>query len=89
MPDRTTRFLVRVENHLATLPDDAARRSFLDCQIVGWEYRRSRFVVTGGDSEPVINPADPPNAADFVATIAALAARRDLIVCAAILQPAE
>ena len=75
--DRAARFIARVDAHLSTLADDAARRAFLDRQLEGWERRYARFVATEGESEPAAVPADPPQAADFLLTITALAARRD------------
>jgi hypothetical protein len=73
---RVTRFIARVDAHLPTLADDAARRAFLDLQLEGWERRYARFVASDGDSEPMIDAADPPQAADFLLTITGLAARR-------------
>ena len=75
-PDRTLRFLARLDRHLPTLADQAARRDFLDRQIEGWQWRYARFIATEGDSEPNLVPADPPQAADFLLTIAGLMARR-------------
>jgi hypothetical protein len=77
--DRATRFITRLDDHLRTLADDAARRAFLDRQLEGWEHRYARFVASEGDSEPVADPTDPPQAADFLLTITALAARRDAL----------
>jgi len=74
--DRATRFIARMDAHLPTLPDDAARRIFLDRQLDGWEHRYARFVATEGCSEPAAVSADPPQAADFLLTIIGLAARR-------------
>jgi hypothetical protein len=74
--DRVTRFIARMDAHLPTLPDDAARRIFLDRQLDGWERRYARFVATEGCFEPVAIAADPPQAADFLLTIIGLAARR-------------
>jgi hypothetical protein len=74
--DRAKRFIARVDAHLPTLCDDAARRAFLDRQLEGWEHRYARFLATDGASEPPGNRADPPQAADFLLTITALAARR-------------
>ena len=74
--DRVTRFIARMDAHLPTLPDDAARRTFLDRQLYGWERRYARFIATEGCSEPVPVAADPPQAADFLLTIIGLAARR-------------
>ena len=73
---RAARFLARVDDRLPDLADDAARRVFLDRQLAGWEHRFARFVATEGASEPTIDPADPPQAADFLLTITGLAARR-------------
>ena len=58
------------------LADQAARRDFLDRQIEGWQRRYARFITTEGDSEPILIPTDPPQAADFLLTIAGLMARR-------------
>jgi len=85
--DRATRFMARLDTYLPTLADDAARQAFLDRQIEGWEHRYVRFIATEGESEPSRNTiaredgrerpdADPPQAADFLLTITALAARR-------------
>jgi hypothetical protein len=74
--DRTTRFLARLDDHLPSLADNAARRAFIDRQLAGWECRYAGFVASGGASEPVADPADPPQAADFLLTITGLAARR-------------
>jgi hypothetical protein len=75
-PDRTRRFLARLDRHLPTLADQAARRDFLDRQIEGWQRRYARFIATEGDSEPILIAADPPQAADFLLTIVGLMARR-------------
>ena len=77
--DRTARFIARLDGYLLTLADDAARCAFLDRQLEGWEYRYSRFVATEGASEPTADPANPPQAADFLLTITVLAARRDAL----------
>jgi hypothetical protein len=77
--DRASRFIARVDAHLPTLSDDAARRAFLDRQLEGWEHRYARFLATEGASEPASDPADPPQAADFLLTITALAARRSAL----------
>ena len=74
--DRVTRFIARMDAHLPTLADDAARRIFLDRQLDGWERRYARFIATEGCSEPAAVSADPPQAADFLLTIMGLAARR-------------
>ena len=74
--DRVMHFIARMDAHLPTLPDDAARRIFLDRQLDGWERRYARFVASEGCSEPIAVSADPPQAADFLLTIIGLAARR-------------
>ncbi len=61
---------------IAICSDHAARRDFLDRQIEGWQRRYARFIATEGDSEPILIPADPPQAADFLLTIVGLMARR-------------
>jgi hypothetical protein len=77
--DRASRFLARVDAHLPTLCDDAARRAFLDRQLEGWEHRYARFLATEGASEFATDTHDPPHAADFLLTITALAARRSAL----------
>jgi hypothetical protein len=72
---RASRFLARVDRHLPTLANRAGRRAFLDRQLSGWEDRYARFIASQGRSEPR-NSADPPQAADFLITITALAVRR-------------
>ncbi len=74
--DRSARFLRRIDAYLPSLPDARARRLFLDRQIAGWEHRYARFISTEGGFEPVLDPADPPQAADFLITIVGLARRR-------------
>lgn len=74
--DRTSGLLSRIDRHLHALTNDPARLAFLTCQIEGWERRYARFLHSHGDSEPTMDRRDPPQAADFVATITALAARR-------------
>jgi hypothetical protein len=78
-PDRALRFLARVDSHLPTLADYAARRAFLDRQLEGWQWRYARFIATEGESEPIVIPADPPQAADFLLTITGLMARRSAL----------
>lgn len=73
---RAARFLARLDDRLPALADNAQRRDFLDQQLAGWEYRYARFIATDGASEPVVDPADPPQAGDFLLTITGLAARR-------------
>jgi aminoglycoside phosphotransferase (APT) family kinase protein len=77
--DRAARFIARLDAHLPTLRDDATRRAFLDRQLEGWEHRYARFLATEGASEPAADPADPPQAADFLLAITALAARRSAL----------
>jgi hypothetical protein len=73
---RAARLLDRVDAVLATFPTSKARRRFLDQQIEAWERRYSRFLASEGALEIVLHPADPPQAADFLLTIAGLARRR-------------
>ena len=76
-PDRAARFLARLDRHLVTLADHTSRRGFLDRQLAGWEHRYARFLATDGASEPEAgDAADPPQASDFVSTLAGIAARR-------------
>jgi len=73
--DRTSRFIARIDAHLPRLADDRERRAFLARQLEGWESRYARFIATQGASEFSASTRDPPHAADFLLTIAALAAR--------------
>ena len=52
-PDRALRFLARLDRHLPTLADQAARRDFLDRQIEGLQRRYARFITTA------VPPNDP------------------------------
>ena len=74
--DRASRFLARLDTHLPIISDRPARCAFLDRQLEGWGQRYARFIATEGASEPAADPADPPQAADFLLTIVGLAARR-------------
>jgi hypothetical protein len=76
---RAARFLARLDRHLSILADAPARRCFLERQLAGWEHRYARFAATEGASEPVCDSADPPQASDFLVTIAGLAARRSAL----------
>ncbi len=77
--DRATRFLRRVDVYLPSLRNAKARLTFLDRQIEGWEHRYARFLATEGETEPAVDPADPPQAADFLLTIQGLASRRSAV----------
>jgi hypothetical protein len=77
--NRVTRFIARVDAYLPTLKDDAARRTFLDRQLDGWERRYTQFLATEGESEPVITLSEPPQAADFLLTLTGLASRRNAL----------
>src|SRR5262249_6895133 len=75
-PDRALRVLARLDRHLPTLADHAARRAFLARQLEGWQHRAARFIAIEGESDPILIPAAPPQAADFLLTIVGLMARR-------------
>jgi hypothetical protein len=77
--NRVAHFVVRLDAYLPRLKDDAARRTFLDRQLEGWERRYARFVLTEGESEPFADSANRPQAFDFLLTIAVVAARRDAL----------
>jgi hypothetical protein len=76
---RAARFLGRIDALLPSLGNDRARRSFLDHQMEAWERRYSRFIASEGASEITHDPADPPQAADLLLTIAGLAQRRSAL----------
>lgn len=70
--DRCECFRKRLDAHLATLPDDSARRAFLTCEAIKWRGRYSDFtfeVATG-------IYRGTGTAFEFVATIADIEARR-------------
>jgi hypothetical protein len=75
---RASRFMRRIDAHLPTLPDDRARRLFLARQLDEWQRRYARFLVNGGASATG-DGAEPPHAADFLLTIAALARRHSAL----------
>ncbi len=76
---RAERLLARIDLLLATFASDKARRIFLDHQVGTWERRYSRFIASEGASEVSLDAADPPQAADFLLTIAGLAQRRSTL----------
>jgi hypothetical protein len=78
-PSRCTRFLARLDAHLAGLANEQARRTFLDRQLEAWQRRYGRFISTHGAGQSIVDGTDAPQAADFLVTIAALAARRRLL----------
>jgi hypothetical protein len=59
-PERALRFLARLDRHLLTLADQAARRDFLDRQLEDHAITR----VSSGSSVP-----DRPQASGFLLTI--------------------
>jgi hypothetical protein len=77
--DRAGRFFARLDAYLPTISNPATRRAFLDRQIEGWQHRYTCFIESEGASEPEIEPAEPPQAADFLLTIIGLAARRSAL----------
>lgn len=73
--DRSTRFLARVDAHLATVQVPLSRQRFLEQQLLGWHRAYARFVSTEGASEPETKADDPPHCSDFLLTITGLRAR--------------
>lgn len=76
--DRTAKFAARVKAHLDTLPE-AKKLSFVQAQLRTWEDRYNHFIATEGKSEPVTDKANPPQAADFLATVLMLCALKDAL----------
>jgi hypothetical protein len=72
---RAERFLDRVDAALPAMTP-AEQRKFLDRLSEGWEQRYRIFVRSHGRTEYSADPRDPITAADFLNTIAGLAARR-------------
>jgi hypothetical protein len=75
---RSLRFFERIDAQLPRLPDNRSRHIFLDRQIAGWERRYSRFLASEGTSDAAAHCNDPPQATDFLLTIAGLAKRRSM-----------
>jgi hypothetical protein len=71
---RTERYMERVKAHLPALANDAARCSFISCEIEKWEERYTRFIATEGDSHRFGDTSSRPTAFDFIETLAALGA---------------
>jgi hypothetical protein len=76
--NRVSRFMCRIDAHLPTLPDDRARRLFLARQLDEWQRLYALFLGTGRASATG-DGAEPPHAADFLLTIAALARRHSAL----------
>lgn len=70
--DRSRGYLARVDSSLESLRP-LERRAFLVALLNGWEYRYRQFVSSEGSSERA--GGDPATAADFLITIAGIAAR--------------
>ena len=51
-----------------------SRLAFLEKQIAAWEGLYRAFLATEGASQPMTNPGDPPQAADFLLVITGLRA---------------
>lgn len=64
--DRCARYRDRLDAHLVSLPNDAARRSFLACEADKWQDRYSSFIAAV-DSGTYTGSA---TAFDFTITIA-------------------
>jgi hypothetical protein len=72
---RADRFLARVGQQIAGL-DGVQRAAFLDNQLLRWERKYAAWRYSHGTSEFTAAGAEPIVAADFVLTIAGLAAIR-------------
>lgn len=74
LPAHVTRYCARVDAHLPTLSDDAARRAFLKNEEQKWINRYSAFtsaVIAGAKVDPDLD------AADYLLTLAELRIRLD------------
>ena len=72
--NRTERYMEKIHTMCAGLDTDEDIEQLLRKLKEGWERRYRDFIITEGESEPVDNPYDPPQAADYLATITALGA---------------
>lgn len=72
---RTALYAARLDAHLETLPDDAARRAYCEQQALKWvsDYEHWAFAVDAGR---ITVKADGPSAWDYTLTIAAINERK-------------
>lgn len=76
MTDRTTRYLVRLDAALATLPNDMERRKFCDREYAKWDERYKQFKWDAEHNPSNIPSHDPPTAFDFMMTMSDLGIRQ-------------
>lgn len=72
---RTERYSARLDAHLATLPNDTARRAFLDREMETWEQRYNDFQMRVGAGSIEIT-GDHATAHDYLLTITEIGTRR-------------
>ena len=59
--DHVKRYLARVDERLAELPNDACRRGFLGDELAKWQFRYGEFtrkVDSGKDTSPEVQAFD-------------------------------
>lgn len=72
---RADAYAVRVDAHLASLPDDAARLAYLGREKANWFERYEGFCTAIDGGTMAVKPGGP-TAWDYLATINMLAARQ-------------
>lgn len=71
----TDYFTRRLDDHLATLPSDKAKRTFLQMQLLDWEGRYADFERTQGRNAKPHPKFGVPTAFDYTETIAVIAVK--------------
>lgn len=73
--DRSTRYCVRLDKHLAGLADDRERAGFLTRELANWAERYRAWAGRVDDGSEPIGP-NHATATDFILTIAEIGARQ-------------
>ena len=77
--NRTERYMEKIHTMCAGLDTDEDIEQLLRKLKEGWERRYADFIITDGESEPVDNPYDPPQASDFTMTLLGLSVRLEAV----------
>lgn len=73
--DRSTRYCARLDEHLASLPNDRSRYGFLVRELANWQ-ERYRMWAAGIDSGRLPLDGEGPTANDYVLTITEIGTRQ-------------
>lgn len=74
---RTVFYCRRMDAHLATLPDDAARRRWLSKELVNWTALYERFCDMVNSGKCVDQGTDVPDVYDYLFTLCEISTRRE------------